>query len=195
MVSGVAGRWQSTKFARDARSRSMAIRDLIDRFVLKWKAEGLASALHSSKLVILRPLYSRMESSFNHPEQYEAVPVAAFRSLLSILPKNLSDYIFIDYGSGKGIAVLLASERNFKAIIGIEYSPELYALAQSNVSRFLNRSGRNCRISLINEDAVNYAIPEDDCVLFFYNPFLATLWQASFGRSSARTGRTRETCS
>jgi hypothetical protein len=35
------------------------------------------------------------------------------------------DYTFVDFGSGKGRALLLASEYPFKRILGLEFSPEL----------------------------------------------------------------------
>jgi SAM-dependent methyltransferase len=74
---------------------------------------------------------------------------------------------FIDLGSGKGRAILLAAELPFARIVGVEYSPELHAIA-----------GRNCaavdgadRIRLICLDATAYEFPPGPLVVYLYNPF------------------------
>ena len=41
-------------------------------------------------------------------------------------------YTFIDYSSGKGKAMLMASDHPFRSIIGVEYAPRLQAIAAAN---------------------------------------------------------------
>jgi tRNA1(Val) A37 N6-methylase TrmN6 len=40
--------------------------------------------------------------------------------------KDLRDYTFIDFGSGKGRALLMAADLQFKSLIGIELRKELH---------------------------------------------------------------------
>ena len=47
---------------------------------------------------------------------------------------DFQDFNFVDIGSGKGRALLLASDYPFREIIGIELSPELDRVAQGEVA-------------------------------------------------------------
>ena len=60
---------------------------------------------------------------------YEPTPVRILRSIFSNLPDDLSEFIFIDFGSGKGRTLLVSSDYNFKRIIGVEFSKELHPIA------------------------------------------------------------------
>jgi SAM-dependent methyltransferase len=90
---------------------------------------------------------------------------------LDSLPSDLSGLTFVDLGSGKGRAVLVASQRPFRRIVGVEFAPKLHQAARANVARF-PRSAQRCeRIELVCADAVNYELPDEDLVIFMYNPF------------------------
>ena len=66
---------------------------------------------------------------------YLPSPVALVRGLLRGLSIRHEDYVFVDLGSGKGRVLLLAAELPFKEIIGVEFSPELHAIALANIER------------------------------------------------------------
>ena len=90
---------------------------------------------------------------------------------LDSLPGDLKGLTFVDLGSGKGRAVLLASRRPFRRIVGVEFAQELHEAARANVARF-PRSGQRCeRIELVCADAADYELPHEDLVIFMYNPF------------------------
>ena len=90
---------------------------------------------------------------------------------LDSLPGDLKGLTFVDLGSGKGRAVLLASQRPFRRIVGVEFARELHEAARANLARF-PRSGQRCeRIELVCADAANYELPHEDLVIFMYNPF------------------------
>jgi tRNA G46 methylase TrmB len=56
------------------------------------------------------------------------------RHILRNLPvTDVSNYTFIDIGSGKGRMLLLAAELPFRRVIGIEFASDLHAVAQQNV--------------------------------------------------------------
>jgi SAM-dependent methyltransferase len=103
--------------------------------------------------------------------RYQAANPALVRRLLADIPIEPDEYVFVDFGAGKGRTALLASEFPFRRIMGVEFSPELVDVARANVGRF--RSGAQlCRdIQFVCLDAVDLDIPTDPAVLFFYNPF------------------------
>jgi hypothetical protein len=79
--------------------------------------------------------------------------------------------VFIDYGSGKGRALLLASDYPFHKIVGIEYVPSLHEVAESNC-RTYHSDRQQCRaFELHCVDAAAYPLPAEPVFLFLSNPF------------------------
>jgi hypothetical protein len=56
-----------------------------------------------------------------------------FQRVLESFDIALEGLTFIDFGSGKGRTLLMASEYPF---IGLEFSPELHRIAESNITRY-----------------------------------------------------------
>jgi hypothetical protein len=69
-----------------------------------------------------------------HGNRYQASPTVEVTELLARLPTH-DNFTFIDIGSGKGRVLLLAAEFPFRKIVGVEFSPELHATAQRNLTR------------------------------------------------------------
>jgi SAM-dependent methyltransferase len=84
---------------------------------------------------------------------------------------DLSEYIFIDLGSGKGRAILMASMLPFKEIIGVEFSEILNDIAKSNVEKFPKNLQLCKNISFITIDATEYIFPDEKYILYMFNPF------------------------
>jgi len=84
---------------------------------------------------------------------------------------QLSDFTFIDYGSGKGQVLITVAEYPFKEIIGIEYSSDLHHNAESNIQTYQQNNPESPPISSINCDATDFNLPDAPCVIYFYNPF------------------------
>jgi hypothetical protein len=99
-----------------------------------------------------------------------------FGQLLAKLAKleiAYEQFIFIDFGSGKGRPVLQASALPFKKIIGIEFSKRLTSIAENNL-RLYPKEEMKCKdIGFICMDAAEYCLPEEPLVLYFFNPFRA----------------------
>ncbi len=114
---------------------------------------------------------TRLLGLLNSP--YQPVPPAQFRELMSALAVHLHDaddfsqFTFIDIGSGKGRAVLLASEYGFRRIVGVELLPELDRIARENV-RALRKP--NAEIELVCMDASRFTFPAEPSVIFLFNP-------------------------
>ena len=73
----------------------------------------------------------------------------------------------VDYGCGKGrVSFFLTSQTKCHAI-GIEYNPRLYERACTNQQT----APRGNRVTLLQQDAVNFTVPEQVDRCFFFNPF------------------------
>jgi SAM-dependent methyltransferase len=90
---------------------------------------------------------------------------------MAALPIRHEEFTFIDFGSGKGKVLLLASELPFKAIVGIEFSKDLYEVAQQNVARHKTLTQASSPIDCLLLDATLYDIPLGPKVCYFFNPY------------------------
>lgn len=102
---------------------------------------------------------------------YEAIPERVLRDMLDGLDIDHSQYTFIDFGSGKGRAMLIASEYPFRKVIGVEFAPALHEVALSNIARYRSRTQKCRDIESICEDATTYELPSQNIVAFLYTPF------------------------
>jgi SAM-dependent methyltransferase len=101
---------------------------------------------------------------------YAAIEPERFSAILEGLPIRFQDFVFIDFGSGKGRALLMASEFPFKQVIGIEFSPQLNAIAQQNIVRYSSPTQKCKYIEAVRMDFTQYYLPADPLVLFFFDP-------------------------
>jgi hypothetical protein len=81
--------------------------------------------------------------------------------------------------------LLLAAEHGFARIVGVEFAKELCAIAARNMEIYRQKSRSRAQISIVNEDAARYLIPDDVSVFFFYNPFDREVMQAVIGNIRA----------
>lgn len=113
--------------------------------------------------------HTRLLGLFNSP--YQPIPPEQFREMMATLSIEFGQFTFIDIGSGKGRALLLASEYGFRRIIGIELLPELDRIAQENIRRLQERAVMAiAKIELICGDATEFPFPAEPCVIFLFNP-------------------------
>ncbi|MDD4856765.1 MAG: class I SAM-dependent methyltransferase [Candidatus Krumholzibacteria bacterium] len=105
-------------------------------------------------------------------KEYEPTPVIAVQHILKSLLIDHSQYTFVDFGSGKGRVLLLASEYPYSNVIGVELSPALHHTAEINI-KIWQRLGRiKCRtVQSIRMDATEFKLPQEPLVLFFFTPF------------------------
>jgi hypothetical protein len=81
------------------------------------------------------------------------------------------DGVFVDFGSGKGRALMLALVHGFRHAVGVEFAQELASHAERNLARFRARAGRHFDAQVLNIDATRYPVTAQDRVFFLYNPF------------------------
>lgn len=104
---------------------------------------------------------------------YYGITPSLLPQIIGALDLDLERFTFIDLGSGKGRALMLASQFPFKKIVGVEFVPELSATAMANIAKF-NPPWRTCQsIEAVTEDAAKFEYPEGPLVVLLYNPFLA----------------------
>ena len=96
-------------------------------------------------------------------------PKCARRVLRRLPVKDRNEYTFIDFGSGKGRAILVAAGRGFRRLCGIELRKELHDQACKNFDQCRNLPA--CSMESVNTDACEYDFPNEKLVLFFFNPF------------------------
>jgi SAM-dependent methyltransferase len=106
--------------------------------------------------------------------EYAPSPVSMIMSSLRRLPRT-EGLTFVDFGSGKGRVLFVAAEFPFRRIIGIEFARQLHETALKNLASYTNPRQKCFEITPMLGDALNFAIPNESCVLYFYTPFKALL--------------------
>ena len=101
---------------------------------------------------------------------YQPIEAEIFREILTRVAIDFSQYTFIDIGSGKGRALLLASELPFRRVVGIELLPELNHVAQDNIRKFANAQGRTLLVEAMCGDAAEFEFPDEPLVIYFFHP-------------------------
>ena len=103
--------------------------------------------------------------------RYEPIHLRIFRRILRDLPFPPEGTAFVDLGSGKGRALILASAYPFAKIVGVELSPALHEIAEHNTRTPRAEALLAGRLELHCMDAAAYELPDRDSVVFLYNPF------------------------
>jgi SAM-dependent methyltransferase len=107
---------------------------------------------------------------------YFAVAPSVFDALMSALRERLQlDYRrfrFVDLGSGKGRALLLASGYPFREVIGVELSPELDRVARANIARYAEAAGPDRPpVTSMLGDATEFPWPPGPLIVYMWNAF------------------------
>jgi len=106
---------------------------------------------------------------------YQPTEPLLFAEMLDSLAIRLEEFTFIDIGSGKGRTLLMAAERPFRRIVGVELLPELHEVALANIAK----SAQSGRIQSICEDGRYFQFPSDPLVVYLFNPLPAAALQAT----------------
>jgi SAM-dependent methyltransferase len=117
--------------------------------------------------------------------RYQGVNVRVFKELMTAAGLRHQDFVFVDLGSGKGRALLLASEYPFRKVVGVEFSADLVAIARKNIENYRSTT-QACRdIEVCHGDATAFPLPPTPTVLFLYNPFDRPVMQKVAERARA----------
>lgn len=106
---------------------------------------------------------------------YQATTKKIFNKMINSASSNFNEYVFVDFGSGKGRVLLLASKFPFRKIVGVEFSRKLHIIARHNINLFLDKTGQIDNFELHFMDVTQFVLPPQKIMLFLYNPFQATV--------------------
>ncbi|UWU92917.1 class I SAM-dependent methyltransferase [Bradyrhizobium sp. CB1015] len=130
-------------------------------------------------------------SDWNGCHDYFPSARRAFHHLMAHVDICAGRDVFVDFGAGKGRALLMAAQYPFKRVVGIEISETLCQEAHRNLARW-NGALVCTDIDILAGDASHYVVPADATVLYFYNPFHGRTLHAVFeaiAQSHATTPR------
>ncbi len=114
---------------------------------------------------------------------YEPIDYRCLDIIFGHLEPDAEADVFLDYGCGKGRAVITAATHPFKRVLGVELSSELSDLGRSNISRAMRKQRLQCtEIEIITANATEYEVPDDVTVIFFFNPFSGSVLAAVQGQ-------------
>jgi precorrin-6B methylase 2 len=102
---------------------------------------------------------------FTDDNGYEPAKYGTLRILRRRIPVTPSD-VFYDIGCGKGRVTCMFAHEHMQRVIGIEYLPELAAIAQRNADATSSRTPIEIRQG--DAGAQDYS---DGTIFFLYNPF------------------------
>lgn len=121
---------------------------------------------------------------------YFGVPPSRFRAALRRWRATdgvggMGEYAFVDVGCGKGRAVLLASEMNFREVMGVELNEGLVEIAARNVELWRTGGRARCPVRVECLDAAKIELPDGPSLVYLYNPFRAQVLRALLARIDA----------
>jgi hypothetical protein len=106
-----------------------------------------------------------------HGVRYQPSTGDGLAHAVQALALQPEEFAFVDYGSGKGRVCMVAAQAGFRSVIGVEFSPELCAVARSNVARFVEAGGASHAPEIVLGDAGAYEPPAGPLLAYLYNPF------------------------
>jgi predicted RNA methylase len=158
-----------------AKVRRRGIAGSMDRAVSMFQ-ERLFDLRYGTDTVVCAELRTLTIDSPNVAEgvEYSPMHLRPVRRLMAAL-RLPRDGTFVDVGCGKGRLLLLAASYGFERVVGLEFAKELCSIARNNVARYRKKTGIQSDIRIVEGDAVDYEIGDNDCVFFMNNPFGAAL--------------------
>ena len=119
----------------------------------------------------IKPLSIDNSKTNFHSYGYAASDPNYFLEAMNHLEIDHKEYTFIDFGSGKGRALLMASQFPFRKILGVEFLEELHEIAKQNIAAFQKHAVGCCNLESTCMDVLDLELPKNNLVCYFYNPF------------------------
>jgi SAM-dependent methyltransferase len=115
------------------------------------------------------PFFGRDQKPATH--FYTATTASLIYEILNSIPLQSNAFVFVDMGSGKGRALLVASEFPFAKVVGVELSNHLHGIAEENIKRYHPASQQCTAFHLHCMNVVDYVYGQQPLVLFLADPF------------------------
>lgn len=116
---------------------------------------------------------------------YDGTSPAIAEHLIRQVAGRARGATFIDIGAGKGRVLLIAARHPFDKVIGVELTEELVRIARQNAATMARRFPDLAPIEIVLGNALEYALPDTPCVLFFYRPFTGEVAERVIRRIAA----------
>ncbi len=143
--------------------------------------------VETSGLLFAEDLPSGTRKDLNNNGYFGIAP-SAFRQILHRLAMDFERFDFVDLGSGKGRALLIASEYPFRSITGVELSPRLHAISLANLAAFTGP--QRCKdVRSVRGDATEFAFPSGPLVVYLWNSFDGPVFTAVIAQLEASLAR------
>src|SRR5438034_1155090 len=129
----------------------------------------------------------RLRTTADHESRaatpYAPVPSRTLLWALNGIGHDLCNYHFMDIGSGRGFAVVLAAMRSFARVTGVDFARELHDDACANLA-WLRAKGlvKASLVDLRHESVLETQLPAGPCLFFLYNPFGEPVMRAFLDR-------------
>lgn len=101
--------------------------------------------------------------------EYTPLNYHHIKKALASIPVSPDQINLLDYGCGKGRVLIVAASLSYRKIIGIEIS----SLAKDARHNLDIMRGKRCKhIEVLQQNAVDYIVPDDINVIYFFKPFV-----------------------
>ncbi len=101
---------------------------------------------------------------------YQGAGYGITLKIFTDLVKGRENYHFIDIGSGKGRALIVAESCGFNKLTGIELHQDLVKSAEENLLRYQRRRNTS-QVVFIQQNALHFNYHNEPAVYFMFNPF------------------------
>lgn len=143
--------------------------------------------LFTLKLLFFEPYYERklniqtlaienlegmnvLDDDFENNHHYQGASYYVLHQVFTEMNKFPHQYSFIDYGCGKGRAMIVAAKEGFKNVSGIDLAEELCIIATKNIEIVAKRFPATT-FSVFHANATSYQSIDLFDVFYFFNPF------------------------
>lgn len=153
------------------------------------RSRGLSRGLSLGVSELWFDLRNGTDTGFE-PDRHEGMNPLVFAELMPYLGREVTQGGFLDFGAGKGRALLLAAQHGFTMAVGVEKSAELCSIAEGNIARWRRRLPGHA-VDVHHADVVDFQVPDFITVGFFFNPFGPATMRAAIDRILESLGRTQ----
>jgi hypothetical protein len=131
----------------------------------------------TSGLIAAEDLLDNRRRKNIHNTGFYATAPSMFQQAFARLDIDFEKFTFVDLGAGKGRIMLLASTFPFQRVLGVEFVPELHAIATRNIALY-QPAVRQCHdVQCILSDVREFDFPNVPLVIFMWHPFVGPVFE------------------
>jgi predicted RNA methylase len=131
----------------------------------------------TSGLIVAEELMDSRRRKNIHNTGFYATAPSIFQQAFARLEIDFERFTFVDLGAGKGRIMLLASNFPFQQVLGVEFIPELQAIATRNISVYQPPTRRCQDVQCILSDVQEFVFPPVPLVIFMWHPFVGPVFE------------------